>query len=402
MSVLKVLTVDDSMLMCRMLQAAFTGENDILQVGHASSGQEGLDMIMSHHPDVVTLDVEMPGMNGLEFLSRLMSTTPIPVVMFSSHTADGTEITLKALELGAVDFLQKPRCGLDKAIGFLKNELLPRVRSAATARPRVLRSSLADMRQNGEPSVNASKFTAGTRLTPQPIAPATMVSSMTAPKIVQNQTPSRNITAGKGNKIDIIAIGSSTGGVAAVRDVLNQWGSDLPPVLITQHMPDGYTARFAERLNKYCSMTVTEATDGEALLDGHVYIAPGNAHLKVAAKPGKGYVAVLDATTPLTSGHRPSVDVLFESVAQHAGGKAIGIILTGMGRDGAEGLLKMRQSGCQTFGQNRDTCVVYGMPKAAFEIGAVCQELPLDQIANATVAAFSTTQRMNMRRVNDK
>jgi two-component system, chemotaxis family, protein-glutamate methylesterase/glutaminase len=350
MNKIKVLTVDDSALMQRMLKSALAQDPEIEHVGAAFDGNEGRRMIKELNPDVITLDVEMPGMTGMEFLERLMNVRPMPVIMFSSHTAEGAEITLNALELGAVDFLQKPHQGLDKIAGYLQGELLPKIRNAMNCKPRGLRDTLIDLKKSGDQGVEAMKNRA-------------------------------NAYASSKGEVDLIAISASTGGVTAIRNILEALPGNLPPIVITQHMPEGYTERFASRLSRDCPMTVVEATDNLELQNGHAYIAPGTHHMRIVKKGAHYRTELSDG--PAVSGHRPSCDVMFESVAKVAGGKSVGVILTGMGRDGAQGLLTMRNQGCSTIGQNRTTCVVYGMPKSAFEMGAVEQELPIEGIASA-------------------
>jgi two-component system, chemotaxis family, protein-glutamate methylesterase/glutaminase len=389
MKKIRVLTIDDSILMSRMLHAAFEKEPDMELVGQAADGIEGLKMIEVLKPDVITLDVEMPGLNGLEFLERMMMTQPIPTVMLSSHTAEGTEVTLKALELGAFDFLQKPRCGLDKVIDFLEAELFPRIRFASNSKPQILRTTLSHLRQHApERPASGNRSSSGS---------SQGMNRLRQSSPAESGFKSMKTTATSAHKIELIAIGSSTGGVSAIKEVIEDFPEGMPPVIITQHMPEGYTSRFADRLNRHCAMTVKEAQNGDILQTGMVYIAPGHSHLKIVPCAKGGFMCEL-WNGPLVSGHRPSVDVMFESVSQTYGDKALGVILTGMGKDGAQGLLKMRQKGSVTFGQNKETCVVYGMPKAAFEQGAVAHELPLEDIGNAVMNALSATQKTSLQR----
>lgn len=352
---IRVLTVDDSGLMQKLLKSALSQSPQIELIGQAMDSAEARNMIKQHNPDIITLDVEMPGMNGLEFLERLMNARPMPVIMFSSHTAEGTEITLKALELGAVDFLQKPRVGLDKSLDYLVECLIPKILTFGKSRPRTLRDTMISLQKSGN-----------------------------------NIQDKQQKISGANVKYDLIAIGSSTGGVTAIREVLESLPNNLPPIVITQHMPEGYTARFAERLNRDCSMTVVQASNNQELENGHVYIAPGTHHLKIS-KRGSHYVTeLLDGNT--VSGHKPSVDVMFQSIAKASGNnKTVAIMLTGMGRDGAQGMLELKQLGCPTIGQNKETCVVYGMPRAAYEIGAVDIELPLDGIASGLLEILCGT-----------
>lgn len=344
---IKVLTVDDSSLMQKILASALSqASEDIEHVGHALDSNEARNLIKKLNPDIITLDVEMPGMNGLEFLERLMNVRPMPVIMFSSHTAEGTEVTLKALELGAVDFLQKPRAGLDKSLEYLVSEMIPKIKNFGKSKPRTLRDTMVKMQKSSDDKSDNHK------------------------RIAEAST-----------KYDIIAIGASTGGVTALREVLEELPSNLPPIVITQHMPEGYITRFAQRLDRDCKATILEASNNQELLSGHAYIAPGTHHLKVVKRGGK-YFSELSDGAPV-SGHRPSVDVMFSSLAAcKKDDKAVAIILTGMGRDGAQGMLELKNLGCPTIGQDQDTCVVYGMPRAAYELGGVDVELPLDKISN--------------------
>lgn len=347
---IKVLTVDDSGLMQKLLHTALSRCPDIEIVGQAMDSVEARNMIKKHNPDIITLDVEMPGMNGLEFLDRLMNVRPMPVIMFSSHTAEGTEITLKALEIGAVDFLQKPRAGIDKSLDYLTQELIPKLLAFGNSKPRTLRDTMVKLQKSSDALQDA-----------------------------QQDNPADTTNAA--SHYDIIAIGASTGGVTAIREVLERLPNNLPPIVITQHMPIGYIERFSERLNRDCTMNVQQVQDNQTLQAGNVYIAPATHHFKIV-KFGSHYKAALcDGAT--VSGHRPSVDVMFSSLAKALGkNKATAIMLTGMGRDGAQGMLELKQLECPTIGQNKETCVVYGMPRAACEIGAVDVELPIDKVSS--------------------
>jgi two-component system chemotaxis response regulator CheB len=327
MKPIRVLVVDDSATMRGLITATLTGQPDIEVVGAVGDAFAARQSIKALNPDVVTLDVEMPEMNGLEFLEKIMRLRPMPVVMVSTLTQAGAEVTLKALEIGAVDCVSKPRGGE----GF--PGLADAVRGAAHCRVRTL--------------------------PPRP-APA--------PPAVSNFRPNGRI----------VGIGSSTGGVEALFSVLGAYPQECPPTIITQHMPAGFTRSFAERLNRTCPCEVLEAFDGAPIKAGRVYIAPGgDTHLTVVGAHNP--VCRLEATDPVNR-HRPSVDVMFDSMARVIGGPTVGVILTGMGRDGAEALLRMRQAGARTIGQDESSCVVYGMPKAAFEIGAVERQAPLERI----------------------
>jgi two-component system chemotaxis response regulator CheB len=333
--------------MQKLLKSVLLECPEIELVGQAMDSAEARNMIKQYNPDIITLDVEMPGMNGLEFLERLMNARPMPVIMFSSHTAEGAEITLKALELGAVDFLQKPRVGLDKSLEYLAECLIPKILSFGKSKPRTLRDTMISLQKSGNNIQDK-----------------------------QQKISTANV------KYDLVAIGSSTGGVTAIRELLEGLPNNLPPIVITQHMPEAYTARFAERLNRDCAMTVVQAQNNQELENGHVYIAPGTHHLKIVKRNNKYMTELSDGAT--VSGHRPSVDVMFQSIAKAScNNRTIAIMLTGMGRDGANGMLELKQLGCPTIGQNKETCVVYGMPRIAYEMGAIDNELPLDKISAA-------------------
>ncbi len=336
----RVLVVDDSATMRAMISRVLERDGDITVVGQARDPLEARQAIKTLSPDVVTLDVEMPGMNGLEFLERVMRLRPMPVVMISSLTRGGAEATLRALELGAVDCVAKPRPG-DSA-GF---DRLPEI-------------------------VRAAK---GARLRPR-------FSNQSAP-------PPPPLPVGFVPADRILAIGASTGGVEALLEILSGFPANCPPTLITQHMPAAFTPSFAKRLDRSCAATVEEARDGAPLHPGQVYLAPGGvAHLELAGSGGGSWHCRLTNGGPV-NGHRPSVDTLFASVAANARAKSVGVILTGMGRDGAQGLLAMRDAGARTFGQDEASCVVYGMPKVAFEVGGVETQVSLHTASAAMLAA---------------
>lgn len=334
----RVLVVDDSALMRQLLSSMMQSDRGIEVVGAAPDPLVARQMIKDLNPDVVTLDVEMPNMDGISFLEKIMKLRPMPVLMISSLTQEGAEATLQALELGAVDYIAKPKVDLQQGLAEKQAEIVEKVKIAAKARVR----SRAAAARTAAPARPRAGFSTTER---------------------------------------IVAIGASTGGVEALREVLCGLPADSPAVVVTQHMPAGFTTRFAERLNTLAQVTVQEAADGQRILPGHVYIAPGNWHLEVA-RTGANYTCRLN-DGPLVSGHRPSVDVLFRSVATSARGNATGVILTGMGKDGAEGLKQMRAAGAATIGQNEATCIVYGMPKAAAALGATEIELPIEKVAGA-------------------
>ena len=329
MSAVRVVVVDDSPTMRGLIGALLRRDPDIDVVGFAGDPHEARQAIKDLNPDVITLDIEMPNMNGLDFLERIMRLRPMPVVMVSTLTQAGAEATLKALELGAVDCIGKPSNTIDARSGL--GELADKVKSAAKARVRP--------------------------------------SSMPAP---------RTATAFSGSN-DVIAIGASTGGVEALLNVISHFPANCPPTVITQHMPALFTKSFAARLDRATAANVSEAVDGAPLQPGFIYLAPGGeAHLEVV-KSGPGLRCHLRDGEPV-SGHRPSVDVLFASVAAACGPAAVGAILTGMGRDGAASLKTMRNAGARTVGQSEESCVVYGMPRVAHEMGGVEHQVTLDKI----------------------
>lgn len=346
---ISVIVIDDSALIRQLLTDILNGAPDIEVVAQAPDALIARDLIKKHNPQVITLDVEMPHMDGLTFLEKMMSLRPMPVIMVSTLTAKGAEATLRALELGAVDYVTKPQTDLHKSLGALTEEIRNKVRIASRARVRPL--------------------------TQKPSAPPVGIATAS---IVPKAKPQ---AAAFASTQKIIAIGSSTGGVEALTEILTHLEADLPAIVITQHMPEKFTASFAQRLNNLCAITVKEAENGDKLMSGHAYIAPGGHQLEIERAGGQFACKVTQ--DPPVSGHRPSVDVLFRSVARAAGRSALGVILTGMGRDGADGLLAMRNAGAQTLGQDEASCVVYGMPKAAFELKAVEKQLSLTQIAGA-------------------
>ena len=333
MAKIRVLVVDDSATMRSLITAALNRDPGIEVVGAAGDPFEARGMIKALNPDVVTLDIEMPNMNGIEFLEKIMRLRPMPVVMVSTLTQAGAEMTLRALELGAVDCVAKPADALGTQDALA--EIVVKVKIAARASVR----TKADM------------------------------------------APASARKAGYMPSGDVVAIGSSTGGVEALLQILTLFPENCPPTVITQHMPATFTASFAARLDRASGAKVQEATDGALLEPGKVYVAPGGAtHLEVVRSAGLRCRLV--AGDPV-SGHRPSVDVLFNSVANAVGDKAVGAILTGMGRDGAQGLLALRKAGAKTLGQDEQSCVVYGMPRSAFEIGAVEKQVSLSSMGQS-------------------
>jgi two-component system chemotaxis response regulator CheB len=355
MKPISVVVVDDSALIRSVLSAIINATPDMRVVATAPNPLVARERIRELDPDVITLDIEMPQMNGLDFLERLMALKPTPVVMISSLTERGGELTLRALELGAVDFVTKPQFSIEQGMNEYAEMIVTKLRAAASARVRQRQRSASLPVPMQEPST-------------------TGVATMRRPMLSTEK---------------LIAVGASTGGTEAIRDFLLGLPFDAPGVVIVQHMPERFTRTFAARLDRETPLTVCEAEEGQRVLPGHAYIAPGNAHL-LLKRNGAQYVTAL-SSQPLCNGHRPSVDVLFHSVAQHAGANAIGVILTGMGRDGAAGLLAMRQAGAETYAQDEKTCVVFGMPREAIAIGAAAEVLPIDRIAPQVMRRLART-----------
>jgi two-component system, chemotaxis family, protein-glutamate methylesterase/glutaminase len=336
----RVLIIDDSALVRSLLTEIINKQPDMEAVGAAPDPLVAREMIRAMSPDVLTLDVEMPKMDGLDFLERLMRLRPTPVVMVSTLTERGAEVTIRALELGAIDFVAKPRLGVAAGLSDLGGDICEKIRAASRAR----------MHRHAAAAPAAAAVMA---------KPVTTYSRLSTEKLV--------------------IIGASTGGTEAIREVLMRLPADSPAVLITQHMPPGFTRSFAARLDSLCRITVTEAVDGERVLPGHAYIAPGDRHMKLA-RSGANYLVALDDGPPVNR-HRPSVEVLFRSAAQLAGPNAIGVMLTGMGKDGAAAMLEMKQAGSFNIAQDEATCIVFGMPKEAITLGAVDEVLPVTRIA---------------------
>ncbi|MDF7759610.1 chemotaxis response regulator protein-glutamate methylesterase [Kosakonia cowanii] len=334
MKKIKVLCIDDSSLIRKIMTRIVNEQPDMEMVATALDPIIARDLIKQHNPDVLTLDVEMPRMDGLDFLERLMRLRPMPVVMLSSLTNRGSDITLSALELGAVDFITKPETGLQDGMAQYSEMIVDKIRMASKARV---------ARRDGKPQ-------------PRKIAHGPLIGSE-----------------------KIIAIGSSTGGTEALRQLLVQMPATSPGIVIAQHMPAGFTRSFANRLDHLCQMSVQEAEEGDRVLPGHVYIAPGGFHMELT-RSGANYHIKLSDDMPINR-HRPSVDALFHSVARCAGKNAVGAILTGMGSDGAAGLLAMREAGAWTIAQSERSCVVFGMPREAIALGAASETVDLDHIS---------------------
>jgi len=338
--IIRVLIIDDSAVVRQTLSDILESDTLIEVVGTASDPYRAVEKLRTVKPDVITLDVEMPRMDGLTFLRKLMAQAPIPVVICSSLTGAGTDTQIRALEYGAVDIITKPVLGTRQFLEESRVRILDAVKGAARARIG---------RQQAVP----------------------------AAAIVQRKLPATQSLSETTEKV--IAVGASTGGTEAIRILLSSLPEDCPGILIVQHMPEGFTRSFAERLNSLCRINVKEAEDGDSLLRGHALIAPGNRHMRLR-RSGARYVVGLE-DGPLVSRHRPSVNVLFRSVARYAGANAIGVILTGMGSDGTEGLLEMREAGAYTIGQDEHSSVVYGMPREAWHRGAVEKQAGLVEIS---------------------
>jgi two-component system, chemotaxis family, protein-glutamate methylesterase/glutaminase len=340
---IKVLVIDDSALIRSLLKEIINAQTDMEMVGAAHDPIEAREMIKALNPDVLTLDVEMPKMDGLDFLGKLMRLRPMPVIMVSSLTERDSDVTLRALELGAVDIVTKPKLDVVRGMHEYAEQLVEKIRTAAKSKPRAK---------------------APTTLNIVPSHSADAVLPPLANKIATTEK--------------LIIVGASTGGTEAIKEFLMRMPPDAPGILITQHMPEAFTKSFAARLDGLSKVRVKEAEDNERVLPGHAYIAPGHSHL-LLKRSGAHYMTELNQGPPVNR-HRPSVDVLFRSAANFAGANAVGVILTGMGKDGAAGMLEMRQAGAYNFAQDEASCVVFGMPAAAIALGAAHEVVPLDQM----------------------
>jgi len=355
---IRVVVVDDSALVRGLLTEIINRQMDMECVGAANDPLIAREMIRDLNPDVITLDIEMPRMDGIDFLARLMRLRPMPVVMISTLTERGAEVTMRALELGAVDFVAKPRIGLADGIGELASQIVEKVRIAASAH---IRRALS-------PSMSATGIASG-------------ISAVT-----HRQGP---IAMGRVSTEKLICIGASTGGTEAIKEILTRMPADSPGIVITQHMPPGFTTSFAARLNTLCQITVQEAVNGERVLPGHAYIAPGGKQFRVD-KSGANYVCVVEDGEPVNR-HKPSVEVLFSSAARIVGRNAFGIMLTGMGGDGAKAMKEMKDAGSYNYVQDEASCIVFGMPREAILHGAADEVLPLLDIAGALLARLGNT-----------
>ncbi|MES2672859.1 MAG: chemotaxis response regulator protein-glutamate methylesterase [Pseudomonadota bacterium] len=347
---IKVLVVDDSALVRSLLAEIIRSDAGLTFVGAAPDAFIARDMVNQYSPDVITLDIEMPGMDGIAFLEKLMHARPTPVIMISTLTERGAEVTLHALELGAVDFIPKPKLSIADGLREYSELIIEKIYAAASVKVKKREQTLAAVA-----NVGAEK----------------------------SPSHSRILSTEK-----IIAIGASTGGTEAIKDVLMQLPAGVPGIVMTQHMPAGFTKTYAERLNKCTRLHVVEASGGERILPGHAYLAPGDHHLMVM-RYGADYVVKLSQAEPLHR-HRPAVDVMFESVANAGGKNVIAVLLTGMGKDGAKGMLDIRNAGGYTLAQDEKSCVVYGMPKEAVNMGGVDKTVNLDEMGAAILEKIKT------------
>lgn len=361
---IRVIVVDDSALVRSLLAEIINRQRDMECIGTANDPLIAREMIRELNPDVITLDVEMPRMDGIDFLGRLMRLRPMPVVMISTLTERGAEVTLKALELGAVDFVAKPRVGLASGLNELASQIVDKIRVAAVAQVR--------------------------RMQREPVGTAAVANAA-------QPTASTASLLGRLSTEKLIFIGASTGGTEAIKEILVHLPADCPAIVITQHMPPGFTTSFAARLNGLCQITVKEAVHGERILPGHAYIAPGGKQFYVG-RSGANYVAVVDDGPPVNR-HKPSVEVLFKSAASVVRRNAFGIMLTGMGADGATAMREMKDAGSYNYVQDEASCIVFGMPREAIAKGAADEVLPLVQIAPALVARLRGTSDRGYHRI---
>jgi len=347
---IKVLIVDDSAVVRQVLTSILESSKNIEVVGAARDPIDAREKIKQLNPDVLTLDIEMPKMDGVTFLKNLMRLRPMPVVMISTLTEAGADITLEALEVGAVDFISKPKIGVQEALEDYSVEIIEKVTIAAKAKVREYKGTVEGLKPGKKLDADA---------------------------VLEKKTG--NIRFKTTDKI--IAIGASTGGTEAIKEVLECLPANAPGIVISQHIPIAFSKAFTERVNKTCQMTVCEPKDRQKIIRGYVYIAPGDKHLLVE-RSGADYICRLNDGPPVNR-HKPSVDVMFRSVAQNVGPNAMGIMLTGMGADGAQGMLEMKENGSYNISQDEESCVVWGMPGAAVKLGAVDKEYSLSQIGAA-------------------
>jgi len=354
---IKVLIIDDSALIRSILKEVINSYPDMEAIGAASNPLQAREMIRTLNPDVLTLDVEMPEMDGLTFLEKLMRLRPMPVLMISSLTEKGSDVALRALELGAVDFLAKPKLGIAEGMREYAADISDKIRAAYLSKARLAR------------------------------------------QIAPSKNPTSEILPELGNRITstekVIILGASTGGTEAIKEFLTRMPADAPGILIAQHMPEAFTKSFAERLDGLCKIKVVEAQGNERVLPGHAFIAPGHSHL-LLKRSGANYMTELSQAAPVNH-HRPSVEVLFRSAAKNAGKNVIGVMLTGMGKDGANAMLEMRQAGAYNFAQNEETCVVFGMPREAIAVGAVDEIVPIQDMAQRVLSKLALSGARNIR-----
>lgn len=351
MKKIRVLIVDDSAIVRNALAEIFNSDPKIEVMGTASDPYIAAKKIQKEVPDVISLDIEMPRMDGLTFLKKVMAQHPIPVVVISSLTDRGTKTALKALEYGAIDVILKPQFTSKQSIEESKIKLCDVIKAAAISRLKRRKRAVTTRPMTVEPKLSADAV---------------------IPKISSYRLHQPTDV--------VVSVGASTGGTEALRVFLEAMPVDAPGIVIVQHMPEHFTRSFADRLNELCKIAVKEAEDGDAVLKGRALVAPGNKHTLLRRSGTKYYVEVKDG--PLVNRHRPSVDVLFRSTAVYAGNNAIGVIMTGMGDDGARGLMEMKEAGAKTIAQDEASCVVFGMPKEAIKLGAADYTMPLDKIAS--------------------
>ncbi len=349
-STIKVLIVDDSALIRALLQEVLESDPRLKVIACAKDAFEARDLIKAHHPDVITLDIEMPKMNGITFLKNLMRLRPMPVVMISTLTQEGAPATLQALELGAVDFVAKPRSDKEGGLEESRDLIIEKVVNASRAHVRTVQDQPTTLELKNKAKTNASL--------------------MRTKKLRHNF---------------IVAIGASTGGTEAIKEVITALPENSPPVVVVQHIPESFSKSYAARVDSYSAMNVYEAEHHQPIVAGSVYIAPGDKHLSIT-RTSKGYMCLL-SDSGLVNRHRPAVEVLFDSVIDIAKDNAMGVLLTGMGADGAEALLRMKEANCLTIAQDEASSVVWGMPGAAVALGAADKVLPLDSIASAILSA---------------
>jgi len=359
---IRVLIVDDSAVVRKLLTTILSSDPQIEVVGTAVDALAAREKIKRLHPDVLTLDVEMPKMDGITFLRNLMRLHPMPVIMVSTLTEKGASVTLDALDYGAVDFVSKPKIDISNTLEAYSEELIRKVKGAATVRVR---------RYDEKKKAKINAFNAEKDV------------RYSVDEIIPNTSQRKHFSTTD----KIIAIGASTGGTEAIREILEVLPLSVPGIVITQHIPETFSKAFADRVNSKCAITVTEARDGDMILPGHAYISPGNKHLLVV-KDGARWRCKLNDDVPVNR-HKPSVDVLFRSVANSAGPNALGIILTGMGKDGAQGLKDMQDAGAKTIAQDEASSIVWGMPGSAVDLGAADKIIPLSGVASQIINSFS-------------